>query len=166
MAGLITDLIETLQGQTELFKQVIALSEDKKNFIIKNDIENLREIVKQENQIVPKALKGDKTRERLMKDISTVLNTNHDELTFASLAELISGQPEHPAFVQAAKDFELAAQEMKEQNDNNKLLLQDALDYIEFNMNIIHSSIEAQPAGYGDLLDNTNEPGSFLDTRS
>ena len=166
MAGLITDLIQTLQGQTELFKQVTALSDDKKNFIIKNDIENLRNIVKQENLIVPKALKGDKTREQLMKDIATVLNTNYDELTFASLAELISGQPEHPAFVAAAEEFATAVTEMKETNDNNKLLLQDALDYIEFNMNIIHSSIDAQPAGYGDLLDNTHEPGSFLDTRS
>jgi len=166
MAGLISNLIDTIKGQTELFKQLTALSEDKKNFIIQNDVEGLRGIVKQENIIVPKALKGDKTREQLMADIATVLNKNYDDLTFSRLAELIDGQPEHPDFVSAMEDFIMAVDAMKQANDASKLLLEDALDYIDFNMNVIHSSLDAQPAGYGALLDDTHEPGSFLDARS
>jgi len=166
MAGLISNLIETIKGQTVLFRQVTALSEDKREFIIKNDIESLRGLVKQENQIVPKILTGDKKREQLMKDIATVLNKNFDELTFSALANFIDGQPEHPAFVAAVDEFILALEEMKEKNDANKVLINDALDYIEFNMNIIHSSLDAQPAGYGATLDDAHEPGSFLDTRS
>jgi hypothetical protein len=162
MAGLISNLIETIKGQTELFREVIALSTDKKEFIIKNDIESLRQLVKQENVIIPKALKGDKTREKIMVDIATVLNKNPDELTFTMLAELTRGQPEHEAFVAAAEEFVVALTEMKEQNETNKLLIQDALEYIDFNINIIHSSLDSPPIGYGGLEDN-HEPGSFLD---
>ena len=166
MAGLITDLINVIEGQTALFKQVIALSSGKREFIIKNDIEGLRGIVAKENEIVPKALKGDKERERIMADIATVLNKKKDELTLSLLAELTEGQPENPAYKIAVDEFILALDEMKEANDANKILIESALEYLEFNMNIVHSSMDAGPVGYSDTLDEGHEPGSFLDTRS
>ncbi|MCL2169479.1 MAG: flagellar protein FlgN [Defluviitaleaceae bacterium] len=165
MAGLINSLIETVKGQTVLFKEVTALLVQKKEYVIQNDIENLRAVVKLENDIVPKILKGDKTREQLMADIATVLNKRPDELTFTMLKQLISSQPEHPAFVAAVDEFVVALDEMKAANDNAKTFISDALDYIDFNMNVIHSSFEAVPAGYGDL-DDSLETGSFIDSRS
>ena len=165
MAGLVSSLIETLKGQTELFREVIALSVDKKGFIIKNDIEKLRAVVKQENVIVPKLLKGDKDREKIMADISVVMNKPLADLTLSYLTELMQGQPEHEALVAAIDEFVVVTDEMKAANDANKLLIENALDYIEFNINIIHSSLEAGPVGYGALEDN-HEAGSFLDTKS
>jgi flagellar biosynthesis/type III secretory pathway chaperone len=165
MAGLVSSLIDVLKGQTELFSEVIALSVDKKELIIKNDIDRLREVVKQENAVVPKALKGDKDREKIMADISVVMNKKLEDLTLSYLIELMQGQPEHEALVKAVDDFAKAIAQMKAANDANKLLIENALDYIEFNMNIIHSSLEAGPAGYGSLEDN-HEAGSFLDTKS
>ncbi|MCL2236280.1 MAG: flagellar protein FlgN [Defluviitaleaceae bacterium] len=166
MAGLISDLISVIQGQTVLFKEVVALSADKKNFIIKNDIEGLRGIVAQENIIVPKALKGDKERERIMADIATVLNKKNDELTLTKLAELTEGQPENPEFKIAVEEFIIVLDEMKQSNDANKLLIESALEFLEFNMNVVHSSLDAGPVGYGDTLDDGHEPGSFIDTSS
>jgi flagellar biosynthesis/type III secretory pathway chaperone len=165
MAGLVSSLIEVLKGQTELFREVIALSVDKKELIINNDIEKLKDIVKQENVIVPKLLKGDKDREKIMADISVVMNKKLEDLTLSFLSELMEGQPEHEALVKAIEEFAAAMGEMKAANDANKLLIENALDYIEFNINIIHSSLEAGPAGYGALEDN-HEAGSFIDTKS
>jgi flagellar biosynthesis/type III secretory pathway chaperone len=165
MAGLVSSLIDVLKGQTELFREVIALSVDKKEFIIKNDIEKLRELVKQENVIVPKALKGDKDREKIMADISVVMNKKLEDLTLSYLAELMQGQPEHEALVKAIDEFARAIADLKAANDSTKMLIENALEYIEFNMNIIHSSLEAGPAGYGSLEDN-HEAGSFIDTKS
>jgi len=166
MAGLISSLIETLNEQTAMFTELAVYSDEKRQAVIQNDIDGLRAIVKNENAIVPKALKADKNREQIMKDIATVLNKDFEELTFSRLGELIKGQPEHPAFTEAVEKFIVALDEVKQKNDASKVLIGDALDYIEFNMNVIHSSMEAQPAGYGDLLENSHEPGSFLDTRS
>jgi len=166
MAGLINNLIDTIKGQTELFRGVVALSADKKKYIIQNDIENLREIVKQENIIVPKALKGDKVRDGIMRDMATVLNKPVDELTLTRIAEIIEGQPEHAEYIAVLEEFVLVATEMKEANDSNKLLIENALDYIDFNMNIIHSSLDAQPIGYGAYDDDNRQPGSFIDASS
>ncbi|MCL2753531.1 MAG: flagellar protein FlgN [Defluviitaleaceae bacterium] len=165
MAGLISNLIDTLKGQTDLFKEVAALLVLKKEHIIENDIDALKNVVKQENEIVPKALKNDKEREKIMADIATVLNKKQEELTLSLLAELINGQPEHNDFVVAVDEFVAALEKMKEANDAAKVLVQDALEFVDFNMNIIHSSLDAAPAGYGSLEDG-HEPGSFLDTRS
>ncbi|MCL2350357.1 MAG: flagellar protein FlgN [Defluviitaleaceae bacterium] len=165
MAGLISNLIEVLQGQTKLFNDIAALSDDKREFTVKNDIESLRGIVKQENEIVPKMLKGDKKRESIMTDLATVLNKNKDDLTLTLLEEIIRGQPEHGLFKQTVDEFIAALEKMKEGNERAKVLLQDAIDYVEFNMNILHSSMDAGPVGYGALEDG-HQPGSFLDTRS
>jgi len=165
MAGLINNLIDTLKGQTTHFKAVIALSDDKKRAIIENDVEALRDIVKKENIIVPKALKGDKERERIMGDMATVLNKPANELTLALIAEMTQGQPEHAEFTAAVDEFAQTVLEMKHANDSNKLLIESALEYIDFNMNIIHSTLDAQPAGYG-ALDDEHQQGSFLDARS
>jgi len=165
MAGLVSSLIDVLKGQTELFREVIALSVDKKEFIIKNDIEKLREVVKQENVIVPKLLKGDKDREKIMADISVVMNKPLADLTLSYLEVLMQGQPEHEALVASIDEFVAVIDQMKAANDANKLLIENALDYIDFNINIIHSSLETGPVGYGSLEDN-HEAGSFLDTKS
>ncbi|MCL2575968.1 MAG: flagellar protein FlgN [Defluviitaleaceae bacterium] len=165
MAGLVSNLIQTLRGQTDLFNEVVALSAHKKEHIIKNDVEKLREVVKQENIIVPKALSLDKEREKIMANIAIVLNKKQEDLTLSLLSELTQGQPEHAEFVAVVDDFKLALEAMKTANDHNKALIEDALDFVEFNMNIIHSSLDAAPAGYGSLEDG-HEPGSFIDTRS
>ena len=70
------------------------------------------------------------------------------------------------AFVAAVEELALVATEMKLANDNNKILIDDALDYLEFNMNIVHSSLDTGPVGYGETLDDGREPGSFIDTKS
>ena len=165
MAGLVSNLIETLKGQTDLFKKTTALLMMKKEHIIENDMDALREVVKQENEILPKALKNDKEREKIMANIAIVLNKKQEDLTLSLLAQLIDGQPEHKEFVAAVDEFVVALEEMKAANDASKILVQDALEFVEFNMNIIHSSLDAPPAGYGSLEDG-HEPGSFLDARS
>ena len=166
MAGLVSNLTEVLKGQTTLFREIVALSAGKKQSIIANDIETLRTIVAQENEIVPKVLKGDKDRERIMADVATVLNKNYDELTLTTLVQLTQGQPENAALTEAVDEFSAAANEMKQTNDINKLLIENALEYLEYNINMIHSSVSSGPAGYGDILGDDQEPGSFLDTRS
>jgi len=165
MAGLVSNLIQTLKGQTDLFTQTTALLTLKREHIVKNDIEALRDVVKQENELLPRALKNDKDREKIIADIATVLNKSKDDLTLSYLAQLIEGQPEHKDFVAAVDEFVVALDEMKAANDQAKVLVQDALEFVEFNMNIIHSSLDVPPAGYGALEDG-HEPGSFLDARS
>jgi len=162
MAGLVSNLIDVLKGQVELYSQIAALSARKKEFIIKNEIDNLREVVGEENKLVPKALRGDKDRERIMKDICTVLNKPAD-MTLGFLVTLMEGQPEHSDLKQVVENLSAAIDEVKELNESNKVLVQHAMEFIDYNINVIHSSFSEAPAGYNDTLDDTREQVSFLD---
>ena len=162
MAGLVSNLIDVLKGQVELYSQIAALLVRKKDFIIANDIDSLREVVAEENKLVPKALRCDKDRGRIMQDICTVLNKPAD-MTLTYLVTLMEGQPEHDELQQVVGNLQAAAHEMKELNDSNKVLLQHALEFVDYNINVIHSSFSEAPAGYNDTLDDARDPVSFLD---
>ena len=164
MAGLISNLIVTLKGQSDLYRQITALSVRKKECIIKNDIEDLRGIVSEENVLVPKVIRSDKVREQIMKDICTVLNKKEEELTLTNLVNLMENQLEHKELNEAVEELKTAAEEMRELNEANKALVEHALEYIDYNINVIHSSFSEAPAGYNDTLEDTREQISFLDT--
>ena len=165
MAGLVSNLIEVLKGQMDLYQQIIALSVDKKEYIIKNDIENLRRIVSKENSLVPKALRGDKEREKIMKDICMVLNKKEEDMTLSYLVVLMENQPEHEELKSVVEQIKHYAEEMKDVNESNKALVQNALEFIDYNINVIHSTFSEAPAGYNPTLEENMGQKGFLDNK-
>ena len=163
MAGLVSNLIGVLKEQVELYRQISALLARKKELVIKNEIDELREVVGQENILVPKNLRIDKTRDKIMKDICMVLNKNEEEMTLTYLVTLMEGQPEHEELKDVVEQMAKAATELKELNDATKVLIQHALDFLEYNINVLHSSFAEAPAGYNDTLEENREQRSFLD---
>jgi len=163
MAGLVSNLIISLEGQIDLYNQIIALSAHKKDNIINNDIENLKKIVADENIIVPKIMRADKDREKIMQDICTVLNKKQDELTLRYLVTLVEGQPEYNELKDAVERLGKAAEEMKNINENNKMLLEQALEFVDYNMNMIHSAFAETPAGYEEPMDDVVGRKNLLD---
>ncbi|MCL2574266.1 MAG: flagellar protein FlgN [Defluviitaleaceae bacterium] len=162
MAGLIGNLIDTLKGQIELYEQITALSVRKKEYIIKNDTENLRAVVAEENLIVPRLVRGDKERERVMKDICMVLNKKEEEMTLSYLVVLMENQPDHAELADIVEKTRAAVTELNEVNEANKVLIENALEFIDYNINLIHSTFSDMPVGYGGYED-AAEQKSFLD---
>jgi len=165
MAGLVSNLIDVLKGQVDLYQQIAALSAQKKDFVIKNDIENLRKIVAEENALIPRALRGDKEREKIMKDICTVLNKKEEDMNLSYLVVLMENQPEHKELENVVSMLKAAADETKALNETNKVLVQQALEFIDYNINVIHSSFSEAPAatGYNNTFEDAGNQTSFLD---
>jgi len=165
MPGLINNLISVISEQASFYEDLVSLGTQKKEYIIQNDVEALRKVMAQENAIVGKAQRVDRARADLMHDIAGVLNEKESELTLSRLAEIIREQSEHKSFVDVAERLRIAADTLKNVNEQNKLLLQNALEYIDFTINLIRSTYEGEPAGY---MPGGETPGarSFLDVRN
>ena len=163
MAGLINNLIEVLKGQVELYQQTTALSVLKKEHIIKNDIDGLRKVVGEENAIVPRMMRQDKERERIMKDICMVLNKKEEDMTLSYLVTLMENQPEHAELQDVVEKTKKAVHELNSINEENKVLIEDAMEFIEYNINLIHSTFSDGPVGYGSNYEEIGEQKSFLD---
>jgi len=158
MAGLVSSLIDVLQGQVDLYNQIAALSARKKEFVIANDIDSLRDILAEENAVIPKVIRGDKDREKIMKDICTVLNKKEAELTLRGLVVLMENRPEHVELAAVVTALGAAAAEVQRLNEDNKALVEQALEFIDYNINVIHSSMAEAPN-----MDLDTSQSGFLD---
>ena len=139
MASLINSLIDILTEQEGLYKEVTALSLEKKEYIIQNDTEALRAILEKENSAVARALRADKERAGIMDNIAIVLGKEPSDITLSSIIASLKNQDESEALANIAFRIQKAANEMKMANEDNKVLIESALGYIEYSINAIHS---------------------------
>ncbi|MCL2617197.1 MAG: flagellar protein FlgN [Defluviitaleaceae bacterium] len=149
MAGLINELLTVLNEQAENYENLLALSHEKNQVLVQNDVKSLQKITNVENIIVGNNQKLEKRRTKIIKDISTVLGKAEADMTLTLLSEMIKDQDEHPALVEVSGRLRATVDSLKEINETNKTLLAFSLDYVEFTMNLIRgASSDGAPDNY------------------
>lgn len=141
MAGLINELIDILYSQANNYDELLVLGKEKRNVIIENNTEMLQKITQAENSIIGRNQRMENKRLAILKDIANVLNRDADELTLSSLAEFISGQAEHSELVKVRGILKDTLDQLKIENDRNAKLLESSIDYINFSINLVRSSL-------------------------
>ena len=162
MAGMISQLIGLLNEQAERYEELLGLSREKKDIIIANDLDGLQKITHLENLVVSQNQKLEKKRIAVLQDIAAVVNRNEEELTLSTLIEIMDGQEEKEGLVSVGDRIRQVMESLSEANLFNASLIHNALDYIEYSMNVIRSSASQTPAYYtaaGDRM--TEGPGIF-----
>ena len=162
MAGMINQLIEVLNEQAARCEELLGLSREKRDVIITNDVDNLQKITSLENIIVSQNQKLEKKRESLIADIGSVLGKEGEKLTISALAELMEGQEEQQLLLDIRARIQGVMEELSENNLQNASLIQNALDYIEYSMNVLRYSGSQEPPMYtaqGEQI--TNDTGIF-----
>ena len=163
-SGLIGDLIAIIKEQTVIYTDMLELSAQKKDIVIKNNIEGLREITAKENGLIGRSQRFERKRVELLKDIATVLNKPPEMVTMEFALEVIGDRPETQEVKDAVYELRTVLNELKGVNDLNKELIQDSLEYIDYSMNIIRSTVGEGPAFsslHGDMGGGT---GGFFDS--
>ena len=167
MASLIEDLIDTLDNENKEYTKLLDLSMQKTAVIVKGDIKKLQEIVAKEQLIVDDINILEKKREEGLDDISNVLNIPNEELTLKRLIEIMNKQPkEHAALIKVHDELKATVDNMVKINDNNKMLLQQSLDMVDFELNLAKNAMMApETANYSkDAFNTTTQnptAGSF-----
>ena len=164
---MIQELIKILESEYDNYEQLCILAEKKKDVVIKGDVETLKVITASENELVGKNQKLEKERTSIMEDIANVLNRNKDELTLTKLIELIDSQEEDAENLKdIQKRFRDKLNTLKNLNEKNGILIQQALSYVEYNVNVMQSyktlpSISYQAGGEVRMSEGRN----FFDTK-
>ena len=139
MASLMENIVEVLEKENAEYQTLIKLSEEKTPIIIKGDLENLNRITEAEQVIVARIQKLEKERMSTMKDISEVTNFKAD----IKLGDLITMMDKHPEEQKKLKDLHDRLKEtmnqMKRVNEQNRDLLQNSLEMVQFEMNLLQS---------------------------
>ena len=139
MASLMEHIIEVLEQENTEYRTLIKLSEEKTPIIIKADLENLIRITEAEQVIVARIQKLEKDRMSTMADIAEVTNLKPD----IKLGDLITMMDKHPEEQKKLQDLHDRLKEtmrrMKQVNEQNRDLLQDSLEMVQFEMNLLQS---------------------------
>ena len=139
MASLMENIIEVLEKENTEYQTLIKLSEEKTPIIIKGDLENLNRITEAEQVIVARIQKLEKERMSTMADIAEVTNFKAD----IKLGDLITMMDKHPEEQKKLRDLhdrlKGTMRRMKQVNEQNRDLLQDSLEMVQFEMNLLQS---------------------------
>jgi flagellar biosynthesis/type III secretory pathway chaperone len=166
MAGMVSQLLDILSEQTQRYEELLGLSTEKRDAIVKDDIEYLQKITNLENIVVSQTQKLERKRLEIMKDIADVMGKRNVELTLEALVGLLDGQEEQKKLKEAGKRLRNILDELAAVNDLNASLIQNALEYIEYSVNVMQSSINQNPTMYTVKGGKLKEDTSLFDAKN
>ena len=147
MAGLIDELVSIMSQENDIYKDLIPIVSEKTRVIIKNDLTALQEITDKEQRVIERINSLERKREEVIKNIGVVLNRNPETLGMKNLIKIMAKQPkEQKRLAQIHDELSGTLKTLVTINDRNKLLIEQSLEMINFDLNILQSS-RMNPAG-------------------
>ncbi len=129
LQSLMSELLRTYQ-------EILTLSTQKKEILVAGKPVDLAEIVKQEEGLIVRASKLEAARQQV---ITTIVKDGTLDTESLTLAALIVFAPEHVAerIRSISQEFDCVLKELKNQNNLNTRLLKQALNLVNFNINLL-----------------------------
>ena len=159
MASLMDDLLDVIEQEDNHYRKLIELSTEKKDAIIKADIRRLEDITNEE-QDVTSILKNLETRRAgVLSDMADVLGQNPETLTVQKMIGLLEKQPKEQKALSELRDrLRHTLDEMSVVNEQNRVLLEQALEMVNFDLTLFKSLRQApETANYDKNAYNTGE---------
>ena len=169
MASLMDDLVQVLESENKEYEKLAKLSKEKKQVIIDANVAALEKIVDLEQDVASKIQNLDNRRQKVMRDMSVVLNQSEQYFTIDTVIEMLSSQPKEQQRLQnVKKQLKTTLDEVRNINEQNQTLLNQALEMVEFDLTLFRSMRTApETANYNKNAYNTGEilGGSGFDAK-
>ncbi len=138
MASIMETLLDVLDEELSQYRELLALSNEKTRIVIENDVEALIQLTDREQVMVDALAATGKRRQIAMKDVADVMNKKADSFRLTDLIELLSARPaEQKRLAGITDQLREVAGSMKLVNEQNRELIQSALDMVEFDLNLV-----------------------------
>lgn len=169
MASLIEELIDVLDKENTEYEKLFTLSTEKTGYIVKNDLDKLSSLLEREQEVIGRVNVLEKKRTEVAGDISNVLNVNDRELTVRKLIEMLGNQKDEQARLQDVYGkLKRTLDKVSRINDNNKMLINESLEMIQFEINLaqsVRSNPETANYNKGVYSSNNTYDGSGFDAK-
>ncbi|MDF2521326.1 MAG: FlgN protein [Clostridia bacterium] len=150
-------IIDILNKENGHYKDLLELSNKKKNTVIEGKVSELDKIVKFEQNLIFDLGQLEKLREQELQKLCEMLGVNGK----TNVSEIIKHLPEPLAqkLLELQKSLGNTISELQNVNNINGQLIQQSLDYIEYSVNMITStgptnSVYSDLKGTGKGMDN------------
>ena len=159
MASLMEELIDVLEKEETQYQGLIELGGQKREAIIKADIQTLEQITAREGDVASTLQNIAKKRTRVLNDMATVLGKEPKEVTITKLIGYLENQPQERQKLSEMKERLLTTGgKMRTINEQNEVLLKQALEMVEFDLTLLKSMRQApETANYNRRAYNTGD---------
>lgn len=159
MASLMENLIEVLENESREYEDLLGLSMRKTPVIVTADLEELAKITDEEQNVVERINHLDTKRQEVFADIANVINKDVKGLKISDLITMLETRPEEQQKLAKVHDkLRTVLHEVGRINEQNRVLIQNSLEMVEFDMNMLQSMKTApETANYNRGACNTGE---------
>jgi flagellar biosynthesis/type III secretory pathway chaperone len=161
MAGMINQLIDILGEQATRCEELLGLALEKKDVIIKDDIEQLQKITNLENMVINQNNRLERQRNDLLASIAEVLGKRGQIMDITALTEAMAGQAEQAPLREVGDRLREVLAKLKTANGTNRALIENALEYIDYSLNVIRTSAQLEGPEYPKHMQNEPISGTF-----
>lgn len=150
MASLMENLISILEEECTAYEELLEVSIRKTPIIVQGDLEGLQKITDEEQVFVGRINGLDHRRQEVTKDIANVLNKDVTKLKLADIVDMLKERPVEQQLLAKTHDrLKTVIGSMVKINEQNRELIRQSLEMVEFDLNLIHSMKSApQTANY------------------
>lgn len=151
MAGIVYELLDILEQQKECYEGLLTLANYKTESVKNKELQLLTQIVEKEEEFIGRINLLDKKRESLLKDIALVTGLKYKEITLTKLVDKMGKDLDvSVALIKIRTQLLELMEQLKAQNQINKMIIEESLDYVNFTINAIKSTKMTQiPVNYG-----------------
>lgn len=161
MASLVEELVNILEAEEKIYQTLIEYGERKRDVLIVADVPALEEITTLEQLKSDELISLSKRQIQALSDIATVLGKTQERMTVSRLISFLDSQPKVQKQLTVARDNLIdVANRLQSLNDENIMLIKQALELNEFDLTLFKSMRQApETANYNKSAFNT---GSLL----
>ena len=144
MASLIESLADIMDKENIEYEKFLELSNDKTASIVNGDVEQLQIILGKEQRLIEKIDKIEAERKSIVADICSVLRLPAEEINVEQIVRILEKKPkEHDLLQEAHLKLKRTIDSLVKINENNKVLLRESMDMIEFELNLARNTLLA-----------------------
>jgi ABC-type transporter Mla subunit MlaD len=161
VASLVEELVKVLENEQKLYKELIVYAKNKTQILIRGDVPALEELTNKEQLTSDMLNTQGNQQKQLLNDIAVVLGKSEEKMTVTKLIALLDTQPKQRKKLVDARDAVVeTANELNGLNDQNVVLIKQAIELSEFDLTLFKSMRQApETANYDRRACNT---GSLL----
>ena len=136
MASLMENLIEVLDLESREYEDLLELSTKKTSVIVAGGLDDLAKITDEEQNVVSKINRLEQKRQEVYADIANVINRDVDTL----MLEMLKARPgEQQKLARVHDRLSTAVHKVRSVNEQNRILIENALEMVEFDMNMLQA---------------------------
>ncbi|NLM96929.1 MAG: flagellar protein FlgN [Halanaerobiaceae bacterium] len=141
------ELLEVLTKEYELYCEMKELADKKKDALIENSINELVDHVKNEEDIIEKVRELEGRRNEIIINICDSKNVKAEDISFQELIKLIPDSEQEKMLDIREKLLDVIDR-LQEQNEQNKLLVTEAINLNNVTINMFLEALEPENAIY------------------